>query len=182
MSSETPRGSRVADLKKGTLLAVNNKYRVSHVDDDWVNCTTVGTGDEIRFSKSLVESAVFSAEQHKVEKKVTATELAKVIESAGHAVFTCVFTKKPTAKAAADYLKNDPDLSTASKRRKIATDMLTGETRTLRGCLARDAPVEQGRVSVLDLEIEDDKHQMRLIDLRTIKSIVIENVRYVLKK
>ena len=90
--------SRVKDLKRGDLLPVNNMYRVTKIGSEWVHCDTVGTGHGIKFSTSLVESAVASAGQFKEERKVTATELAKVAENAGHAVFTCTFIKKPMAK------------------------------------------------------------------------------------
>lgn len=175
--------SVVKSLKAGDLLAVNNKYIVTHVDDEWVHCTTYGTDSGIRFGVKLVEESVFSAAQFTSEQKVTSTELSAKLKAAGHAVFTCVFTKKPTVKAGAAHLDNNVDLGSAAKRRKVAQAILTGEARVLRGCLARHGgPEESGRVSVIDLEVTDGSHNQRLIDLRTITELILENVRYVLKK
>lgn len=55
-----------------------------------------------------------------------------------------------------------------------------GEERTLRGRLIQPEPL-LGRSMVEDLDIKADKHRLRQVDHRTIKSLIVDNVMYVVK-
>lgn len=55
-----------------------------------------------------------------------------------------------------------------------------GELRTLRGRLVQPEPL-LGRSMVEDLDIDKSKHRLRQVDHRTIKSLIVDNVMYVVK-
>lgn len=55
-----------------------------------------------------------------------------------------------------------------------------GETRLLRGRLVQPEPL-LGRSSVEDLDIPRTSHRLRLVDHRTIQSLIVNNVKYTVK-
>jgi hypothetical protein len=92
-----------------------------------------------------------SADGYAEVRKVTKTEAAEVLVGAVNIPFTVVFTK-------AD-----------------------GDERTLRGRLVRPEPL-MGRSHVEDLDLPvTDKGRVRLVDHRTIQSLIVGGVKYEVK-
>ena len=138
-------------------------------------------GLEWTIGRSIVENEMYSASQYNEEVEVSRTEMVEALESAGDSVFTVVFDKKTSQKsivAALGELDELPSKRTALN--KLAKSMMAGEERTLVGYLASTEP-KMGRSTVVDLQIDPSQHQLRLVDHRTVKGLVLRNTKYVLK-
>lgn len=130
---------------------------------------------------SILQNEAYSASQYTEEREVNRTEMVEALESAGDSVFTVVFDKKISQKSIAAALAELDELpSKKTALNKLAKSMMAGEERTLVGYLASTEP-KMGRSVVIDLEIPADKHRPRLVDHRTIKELILRNVRYTLK-
>lgn len=99
----------------------------------------------------LIERGL-SADQYADTKKITRTEMAVLLAQSFNVPFTVVFTK-------AD-----------------------GSVRKLRGRLVSTEPI-MGRSYVEDLDIDqnDPKGRLRLVDHRTIEVLIVHGVKYTLK-
>lgn len=131
---------------------------------------------------SIVENEMYSASQYTEERTVSRTEMVEALEFAGDSIFTVVFDKKTNQKnitAALMGLEELPVKKAAAN--KLAKSMMTGQERKLVGYLCSTEP-KMGRSIVVDLEIDSDKHNLRLVDHRTVKELILRNTRYVLKK
>ena len=82
-------------------------------------------------------------------------------------------TKKVTRTELAEILVNLGDQVFT-----VNFDKQTGENRTLVGYKVSTENL-MGRVNVVDLEVTG--HNLRQVDLRTIKSLIVNNVKYVVK-
>jgi len=202
MSVPAPEGAPptldATKLHPGEFVYVVNAYRVTSAMDTSSIHGYIGLrdtrGNVSRVSGDLMQTEFFSAEQFAETRTVTRTTIADVLRNAGHSVFTVEFEKQVTDKVAADKLSaEDPAtlttvLASPRKRLKFARDLLKGESRKLVGQLVRKehlderAEEELGRVKVMDLEIDPSQHNTRLVDTRTIQSLVCEGVKYIVKK
>lgn len=101
--------------------------------------------------KTLIESSLNSGSQYSTEKKVSRTEMAHILTSAGDSVFTAVFEK------------------------------VDGTRRELTGRLLESENL-MGRSNVEDLELPvSEKNKLRQVDHRTLLSLILKDVRYVIK-
>ncbi len=131
-------------------------------------------------SKSIVASSCYTANQFVVEERKTRGEIAHLFEHAGDAAFTVCFRKQPKAEDIAELLAGaDEDVRTMTqaKRRKLAKTFLEGEERVLVGHLASDKLDDFGRMSVMDLVV----NERRLVDPRSLEWLILKRVKYVLK-
>lgn len=130
---------------------------------------------------SILQNEAFSATQYTDEREVSRTEMVEALESAGDSVFTVVFDKKTSQKSIVAALSELDELpNKKTQLNKLAKAMMAGEERRLTGYLASTEP-KMGRSTVVDLEIATTKHRLRLVDHRTVKELVLRNVRYTLK-
>lgn len=134
----------------------------------------------------IVAAECVPASHFDIETPTTRTEMAHRLERAGASAFQVCFEKQATQKAVADRLGElDADAAaTPAKRRRLAKELMAGEERVLVGRLATPAePLDaSGRVRVIDLEVERGAHNRRLVDPRTLRWLVVDGVRYTLKK
>lgn len=101
--------------------------------------------------KTLIENSLNSGSQYSTEKKVSRTEMAHILTNAGDSVFTAVFEK------------------------------VGGEMRTLTGRLLESENL-MGRSNVEDLELPTtEKNKLRQVDHRTLQSLILKDVKYVIK-
>lgn len=95
---------------------------------------------------------------------------------------TVSFRKQATEANALNLLKKGykSSMKDAGKMSLLAKSIIEGENRVIRCHLVKDQNC-LGRSLVIDLEADSDKNRFRLIDHRTIESIIFKNVKYVLK-
>lgn len=138
-------------------------------------------GMEWTIGNTIIENEAYTASQYSEEKEVSRTEMIEALESAGDSVFTVVFGKKVNQKDIVASLQGLDEIPTKkTDLNKFAKTLLAGTERRMVGYLASTEP-KMGRSTVVDLEIPADKHQLRLVDHRTVKELILQNVRYVLK-
>ncbi|MBH22942.1 MAG: hypothetical protein CMH57_00515 [Myxococcales bacterium] len=183
MSDETPKRIPRCDLSKlqvGERLSRIQYYEVLEINlEDNVVKLQNEHGFKFTVTPNIIEAEMYTATQYAVEEKVSRTELVEKLESAGETVFAVTFLKQVTDKGIAAKLKDlDPDaVRTDKSRRALARELLKGEERTLVGYLLTAEP-KLGRSMVIDLEVPSGKHNIRMVDHRTIQSLVLKNVLY----
>ena len=96
-----------------------------------------------------------------------------LLETTFKSASQCENTKKVTRTELAEILVNLGDQVFT-----VNFDKQTGENRTLIGYKVSTENL-MGRVNVIDLEVTG--HNLRQVDLRTIKSLIVNNVKYVVK-
>ena len=121
-------------LKPGDVMSRISYMRVISVNGDSVEVENEN-GFRWSISRSILENEAHSSSQFSTTKKVNRTELARFLEQdVRDSVFSCSFVKLPSL---ADQEKKlaESDMSTQAKRRKVAKDISSGETRVLHGHL-----------------------------------------------
>jgi len=183
MSEETPKRTPRCDLSKlqvGERLSRIQYYEVLEIDLEG-NVVKLQNEHGFKFTvtPNIIEAEMYTATQFATEEKVTRTQLVEKMEAAGETVFTVTFLKQVTDKGMAAKLKDIDTmaLGTDKARRAFARELLTGEERTLIGYLLNAEP-KLGRSMVIDLQVPAGKHNIRMIDHRTIQSLILKNVRY----
>lgn len=171
-----------AELQVGDRLSETQYYEITKKDDEriWVKNER---GYKFNISKDIVEEGMFAANQYDEEQKVTRTELAEMLMSAGDTIFTVCFQKQLNAKNVfANFYEEYKDSSSKSKAalQKLMNGAMVGQERVLTGYLVRAEPV-MGRSQVIDLELDPSKHRLRLVDHRNIQWLIYKNVRYFAK-
>lgn len=188
MAANTGRGSEIHGCDSDKLQVGHFLSRVSYVRVKEILETTVVVENQFDFSwtigKPIVAKEMVSAHQVDEEKKITRTEIVKILENAGDTIFSVCFTKKISEKPIADRLATltPEDLESPKKRRALAKEFTHGETRTLVGYLYNADP-EMGRSIVIDLEAPEDNYESkkRLVDHRTIEWLIFNKIKYVAK-
>lgn len=167
-------------LQVGDRLSRIQYYEIIEVDETRENFTVQNEqGFKFKVTRGIIQAEMVSASQYEREEKVSRTELVEKLEGAGDTCFTVVFHKQATDKQVADLLADleGKDLSTDRGRRALARELLHGEERALVGYLKTAEP-KMGRSLVVDLEVSGSQHNLRMVDHRTIKSLILKNVRY----
>jgi len=128
-----------------------------------------------------LKNKAYAASQYSSTLTVSRIELVEALENAGDSVFTVTFCKRVNQKdIVANFQALDKIPSSKTELNKIAKVLLAGTERTMVGYLDSTEP-NMGRSKVVDLEVSAGKHQLRLVDHRTVKELILQDVRYVLK-
>jgi len=122
----------------------------------------------------MFNAAVFGSEE-----KLSLTKVANILEEAKTTCFTVCFNSKVDEKSAKDKLSalTAGDLSDKAKLTAVAKDLLVGKEVTLVGHL-HTSQGKLGRSLVVDLS----NGLFKQVDHRTIKWLIIRNVKYVVSK
>ena len=181
MAASVPKKCDVEKLQTGSVLSRISYMTVVSKQSNGNVTVKNEQGLEWMIGKDIVEKECYTADQHSSTEKVTRTDLARLLQDeVKDTVFEVCFEKAPDAKKQAELLV-DADLSTDKKRRKIVSDIQTGEERILKGHLL-DFEHVMGRLRVRDHEAPGEEvAKTRLVDLRTIRWLTLRNKKYVLK-
>jgi hypothetical protein len=151
----------VSDLGKGEVFCYEK------------NCDNRG----VTIDKSLLNEEMHSASLFESEEQLSLTNLATRLTEANNMCFQVCFHTKATEKSVVEELedlKKAPDAKTA---KELAKKCLLGHESTLIARLSK-AEGRLGRSLVIDLPTQG----YRQIDHRTLKWMVIDNVKYIVKK
>lgn len=174
---------KAGELKVGDRLSETQYYEVIRLEDNEVHVRNE-RGYEFGVSREIVEEGMVSAGQYTHEEKVTRTRLCEILEQAGDCIFTVNFQKKVKERELLEELfqavqgehgLGDDELQ--GVLRKATHKAMQGEERTLVGYLLSAEP-KMGRSQVIDLEISEAKHRIRLVDHRTLNWLILKNVKY----
>ena len=175
-----------ADVKVGDRIWTINHFTVQSVDNDAISIIDE-SGNTSHVANSIIENEFHSTSRHTSTEKVTRTEMVNKMKRAGHGAFTVTFNKAIDNNALADKVGTAVDggafPTTQAKRRKLFKEENKGQERTMPARLDRDPQTraaneeEFGRVPVYDME----NTGRRMVDSRTVTSLVSEGVLYTLK-
>jgi len=132
-------------------------------------------GQDYLVSNDILYSSMYNSAVYEKEEKVTLTEIGKIFKEANSKVFTVCFN----AKVDINDLKER--LSKISKKeledsKTLAKDLITGSEKTIVGRLA-NSEAKLGRSLVLTLP----DNTFANVDHRTIKWLILKNVKYSIK-
>lgn len=157
-------------------------------------------GNKVKLSPKYVKTLLKSADGFTTEEKVTATRLAEIFRENPRSAMTVCFTTKAKNKTKKDYDAEVKDRTDAIVNAKLGdveglvldlinnpvTREIPGKERVMKGRHHGSVDVN-GRVSFVDMEKADDPAKdydtrTTLVDPRTIKYIIVDDVKYSLKK
>jgi hypothetical protein len=180
----------VTQLKPGDILSETSYYvfkgrNVNQIEGHSIVVTN-HNGLEMKVGFGIAEDALFSASQFTETKKVTKTELARLLTQVGDTVFQVSFMKQAEKKVIKEALTNvnGGRIKTNNEIASLVDDAYKGELRVLRGFLSSTDELLLGRVKVVDLDIRfsgKGDPGYRLVDLRTIQELITKNVKYILQ-
>lgn len=164
---------QVKQLKSNDYFSLLQNFKVDHLDSQFVYTT-----DGVKISNDIVTERCHSANQFTEERKVSKTEMAKIFSQAFGAVFTVTFRKLPKTEDLTQMVVgfNNGSFSSKEKIEKDIKQFMKGERRILIGTMTNPEH-DLGRAMVYDLE----NNGTRLVDYRTIESLIFKNVKYVVK-
>lgn len=167
-------------LAAGQWLSQTAYYCVQKVDGNTITVLN-SHGNQLMVSKDILEQ-MESADHFKTQVVATMTQLVEVLEAAQDTIFTVVFKKQPKADELANELStaNIADFQNATKLSQFAKSVIEGATCQMT-CYLVTLQNILGRSTVIDLNAKTAE-KFRQIDHRTIESIILRNVKYVLKK
>ena len=171
--------SSFSKLKVGDYLSETQYYTVKELSGNFAKLSNE-RGFEFRVQHNVIEEGMYTSNQYDEEKKVNRTQLVEILENSKNHIFQVNFNKKPTDATVNEKL-SQVSVGTFSDKgllKKLARELLVGEERTLIGYLASTEP-KMGRSKVVDLEVEKGKHNLRLVDHRTINWIIFKNIKYI---
>ena len=177
--------SLTTKVKIGDFLSETQYYKV--ISEKQVTGTSVYTlenerGLKIDVSKDVIDEGMCSSINYENELKLSATELEEVFKNAGSTIFTVTYYKQLRPEDLLDKIKSIKDTTTLSKT--DVKDWTNGEVRELTGYRTSDANF--GRSNVVDLSVKLDTtknydNRKRLVDHRTIISLILRGIKYSLK-
>lgn len=138
-------------VESGHIMAFVYWGRIKNHNRDKSNLQVEDLYNKQRFDVTgeSLINSSLSADQYKNTEKVTKTKAAEILSSSFHIPLTVCFDKQD------------------------------GKERVIRGRLLSTEPL-LGRSYVEDLDLEgDSKKRLRLVDHRTIKWLIVQNVKYI---
>ena len=182
-----------AKLKKGDLYSrisygkiKNNGYNIEIENED---------GNSWSIGGSIVTDEFYIHDQFNEEQKVTKTELAEIFIRNSNIIMTVNFNKQVKEKDVISRIEGELyaneggkiiSKSEFTKRAKsIVKEALDGENRTMIGRHHGEI-TELGRIQFVDMEVDKDTSKsydtrLRQVDPRTLKWLIVKNVKYILK-
>ena len=191
----------VRKLAKGEILAESAFYKVDEVLANGDFIVFDDNGVKMKLSAGFIKDDILSsADYFEREEEVTATELGEIFVNSARYPMTVVFMKKDTPKTKTALKKEVQEWTENLKKEfmehgqtaieKYATNpvltFIPGEERPMRGRHYGSVD-NNGRVHFIDMdEAKGDKPEFdgraRLVDTRTLRSVIVNKVKYVLKK
>ncbi len=186
------------DINTGSILSESSFYVVKSVNKDNVTVTD-DLGNEINISNQYVERVLNPADVYTSEEKKTMTELAELFINSPRIAMTVAFFKKdvPKTKTA---LKAEKEAMVASfQNAKVSeieglvqrfidnpiTTVIPGELRIMKGRHYGEMD-DLGRIQFVDMELGKGTRgtdaRLRQVDTRSIQYLIVNKVKYILKK
>ena len=131
----------------------------------------------IEISKDILEYEMNNSSVFGEEDKISLTNVATKLAEANSKCFTVCFTTKVDEKMVQEKLKGVKGKLSAAQAKDLAKEVLIGKETQLTGRLSR-AEGKLGRSLVIDLPTQG----YRQVDHRTLKWLVIDNIKYTVKK
>lgn len=189
---------KTTELKKGSILSETSFFKVKELTPKNV-IVNDEFGNEVAISHTYVEKVLYSADYFETEEKKTMTELADLFINSPRIAMTVAFYKKDTVKTKKAYEAEKAKLIEDITNARVSdvpillnelienplSKVIPGELRVMKGRHYGNVD-ELGRIQFVDMELEkelgkDYDSRLRQVDPRTIKFLIVNNVRYFLK-
>ncbi len=148
-------------VKTGDLMAIITYVKVKDAQNagNNVRCVDLNLGTEFAIQGKELVAAAFSADYYAEEVELSRTEVCRILVNSPNRPLSLEFVKKPEK------------------------GKLVGDDRVLKGRFIAEVPFD-GRSFCEDLEIakDDPRGRMREVDHRTIKWLIVDGVKYTVKK
>lgn len=176
-------------LKVGDTLSELSFYKVEKVVGNQVQLQVDG-GESIVMDSGYVDSFLQSGDQFDKEEKISKTEMSEILLAHPRTALTISFNKQvdpaSVVKEIEDVYQNTAPNKISGEIKKTVTRALVGEERILVGRF-HGGQDEFGRINAVDMNIEKDKsksydNRLRKIDPRTLNWLIVNRVKYSLKK
>ncbi len=108
--------------------------------------------------------------------------MIEVLETAGDKIFSIEFFRQYKKSELADKLKKIENFESFIEKKNLSifsSKVMQGELMSVIGVLIKSEP-DLGKASVKDVRYKKNEN-LRVIDYRTIKSIIIDGLKYVLQ-
>lgn len=169
----------VDKLQRGEYVSCHQYMQVVKIKGNTIDLRTAG-GKVIDIYKCILVSDAYSADHFEHTVTCNMTELSEILESAKDTIFKVEFKKKIDEKMIQERLLklSAADLKKKDKVKQLAKDVMSGEVVSIVGHLANQERM-MGRSLIIDLNAPASNN-FRQVDHRTIQSIILRNVKYVL--
>ena len=168
-------------LKAGDFFSCHQYMQVVAVKGSDVTLKNE-RGQTLVIDKQVLLNDSYSADHFEKEVSCTMTQLAEILKTAKDTVFQVEFEKKLDDKMIFEELSklDASDFKNASKMAELSKSIIVGQAVSL-VCHLVKSENHLGRSLVIDLNSEAP-HNFKQVDHRTIKSIILRNVKYTLGK
>ena len=164
-------------LSVGNWFSGTRYFQAVSSKGDEVVCKS--EGQQITISKDILEYEMNNANVFATEEKLPLTKVATRLTEANNTAFTVCFNCKVDEKVVREKLSkcNAKDMKDEAAVKALAKDLLLGRESTITGRLSK-AEGKMGRSLIIDLNSQG----FAQVDHRTLKYLVIDNVKYIVKK
>lgn len=178
MNEGTTVKSKAEDIAIGDVFS---RFSCGTVIDKTFDTITVKNteGRSWNISKEIVESEFQFANHSHEEDTCCRTDLINLIKANPRVAMTIEFTKKPDPKAAANVLQDGIGALTERQWNSKVKRAMEGEHRVVRGIYPGSSD-EHGRLRFIIIG-EPTGNGLRLVDPRTINSVIVNNKTYSIK-
>lgn len=179
------------DASKWTLskLAVGNwfssvqYYKIKSITDkdNAQVATPQNSSMELTMSRDILEYEMNSATLYDKEEKISKTNIIELLVNARETIFTVTFHTQVNDKWVKEVLSNaEKEHFTNDKKMKELGKKVVAGKQTEMTCFLTSTDGKLGRSSVMDLKAPWGMN-FRQIDHRTVESLILKNVKYVVK-
>lgn len=177
------------NLKTGDVLSETSFYKVEKVVGNKVQLG-MENGESVVLDEGYVNSFLSSADQYSKEEAVTRTEMGEIMIKSSFRALTASYQKQvkdtDIQKEIQDAYDNSTPKEFGTKMKAAVKKGLNGEERIMKG---RHFGVQDvnGRLSFVDMGIDRDTSKtydtrLRLLDPRTLNWLIVDDVKYIIKK
>lgn len=186
------------DIKTGSILSETSFYVVKSVNSKY---TTVqdDLGNELNISNDYVEKILNSADAFETVEEKTMTQLAELFINNPRVAMTVAFFKKDVPKTKTALKAEKEAMVTRFSNAKVSeieslvqhfidnpiTSVIPGELRVMKGRHYGEID-DLGRIQFVDMELNKGTSgtdaRLRQVDTRSIQYLIVNKVKYTLKK
>lgn len=184
-----------SNLTTGSILGETQFYVVDSVNGKEVKLIPEGATEPVTVNDKYVDKFLHSADSFEDTKKDSQTALINAVVSNPRTVMTIEFVKKDEPKTKKAYeaeklakvkeiqsarLKKDKEKLLLDLIDNPITKVIPGECRVIKGYHTGNVD-DRGRITFFDLEQPKGVHNVRQVDSRTIKMVIVNGVKYIIK-
>ncbi|MEM1009652.1 MAG: hypothetical protein AAGJ35_11675 [Myxococcota bacterium] len=182
--------TRFDKIRVGERLSEVQYYEVIEIDSQNQEVVLRNErGHEVIVTHDVVEDGMYTAGQFDQEEHVSRAQLCELLEGARDSIFTVNFHRQAREKDVLAQVMSALERGESEElsqeqlvkaMRKAVRESMSGESRTLVGYLLQSEP-KMGRSQVYDLSVPLGQNRLRLVDHRSLRWLILKNVKYIVR-